>query len=347
MDVVDWALASATGRRLARPGPTATGTDARAAVAELRALASFAVDPVRERSGLDAGQAPPAIAVDRPTWIDSNIKGFRVVLGPVLELAARDQPAALTAVSARVTAAQIGSALAFVSSKVLGQFEAFTPSGEGRLLLVAPNIVAAERQLGVDTRDFRLWVCLHEETHRVQFGGVPWLRDYFVSLINRYLNLSPTGASDSLTRLAAALSAIVSAMRGVPGTSLVDALQTPEQRAVFDQLTALMSVLEGHADYVMDDVGPEIVPSVALIRTRFEDRRADVGSLDGVMRRLLGIDAKMRQYSDGRAFVSGSIALIGQAGFQRIWTTSATLPTLSEVLDPDAWCRRIAPDLLP
>jgi coenzyme F420 biosynthesis associated uncharacterized protein len=346
VEVVDWGLARSTARSFAPRGPGGTPEDARSAVAELRALARYAVDPVRERTGLDAGEAPPAVVVDRSAWVDSNIDGFRIVLAPLLERMATEQPGVITTVGSRLTAVELGGVLAYLSGKVLGQYEAFTTSSSGRLLLVAPNIVAAERHLDVDSRDFRLWVCLHEETHRVQFGAVPWLSQHLIGEIHDYLELSDVSAGEAMKRMRAGLSAVVSVVRGEEGASLVDAVQTPEQQVVFDRITALMSLLEGHADYVMDDVGPEIVPTVAVIRQRFDKRRGEVGSVDGLARRLLGLDAKMRQYSEGRAFVAGAVDRVGLAGFNRVWSEASALPTRDEVLDPAAWCARVAPDLL-
>ena len=347
MDVVDWHLASSAGRRLCPAGPKTSSLDAQSAVAELRALAKFAVDPVRDRTGLDAGDAPGAVVVDRPTWLDSNVRGFRTVLDPVLSQSAVGQPAAVTAVSARVAAIQMAGVLAFASTKVLGQYEVFTPSGEGRLLLVAPNIVAAEQQLGVNPRDFRLWVCLHEETHRAQFGAVPWLGDYMASLIHDFLNLSPVSSTDAMDRFRGVLTAVFAAIRNVDGPSVMDAAQSPAQRGVFDRVTALMSLLEGHADYVMDDVGPQIVPSVVAIRAKFEHRREQPGAVDGVARRLLGLDDKLRQYSDGRRFVAQVFDAVGRDGFNRVWGDANSLPTRAEILNPTAWTRRVAGDLLP
>ena len=346
MEVIDWGLARATGRRVSSPGPNISRDDARSAVADLRALARYAVAPVRERTGLDAGEAPDAVVVDRVAWVDSNIDGFRIVLAPLLERMATEQPSLVTAIGSRVTAVQMGGVLGYLSGKVLGQFEAFTATGNGRLLLVAPNIVAAERHLDVEPRDFRLWVCLHEETHRVQFGGVPWLAGHLVGEIHDYLALSDLSAGDVAGRFGRAFAAVLGAVRGQDGSSLVDAVQSPEQRVVFDRITALMSLLEGHADHVMDDVGPEIVPTVETIRARFDKRRGEPGAVDGLARRVLGLDAKMRQYTDGRAFVTGVVERVGRDGFNRVWAGPENLPTRHEVLDPAAWCDRVTPDLL-
>jgi len=346
VEVVDWELARTAGRRLCPSGPAISASQAASAVAELRALAAMAVGPVRERTGLDAGSAPDAVVVDRPDWVESNVHGFRGLMDPILSQSVAGQPAFLSAISARLAAMQMAGVLAFASTKVLGQYEVFTPSGQGRLLLVAPNIVAAERQLGVDPRDFRMWVCLHEETHRVQFGAVPWLGDYMTGLIHEFFASAPSSTAETVDRFRTVLGAVVAAIRNVDGPSVMDAAQTPAQRGVFDRVTALMSLLEGHADYVMDDVGPDIVPTVAAIRAKFEHRREEPGTVDGIMRRLLGLDVKLRQYSDGRRFVTMVVDEVGRDGFNRVWGGPDLLPTRAEILNPHAWSRRVAGDLL-
>ena len=183
-DVIDWELAAGVGRRLTPRGPELPPEQAHDAVAELRDLARFAVGPVRECTGLVADDTDAiTVVVDRDAWVASNIAGFRVLLEPLLDRMRERRDGAVATVGSRVTAVQLGGVLAFLSGKVLGQYEVFTRAEgtPGRLLLVAPNIVAAERELGVDPHDFRLWVCLHEVTHRVQFAAVPWLRGHVVA----------------------------------------------------------------------------------------------------------------------------------------------------------------------
>jgi coenzyme F420 biosynthesis associated uncharacterized protein len=343
-DVVDWDLAVSTGLRLLPAGPPTSAEDARATVRQLRDLAAEAVAPVRECTGMVAEYVPHATEiVDRPTWVRSNVRGFEVALAPALDRLREKRSAAqgaVTAVGSRVTALQMGAVLAWLSGKVLGQYEAFAlPGDHRRLLLVAPNVVVAERALGVDERDFRMWVCLHEETHRVQFGAVQWLADHFTAEVHRFIEVSDLDAGEVLGRLLAVLRS--AAVGGPDGESLVEAIQTPQQREVYDRLTALMSLLEGHADHVMDDVGPEVVPSVAEIRRRFDARRHSPGAVDGLARRLLGLDAKLRQYTDGAAFVRGVVAEVGTAGFNRVWESPQTLPTRDEITDPGAWVRRV------
>lgn len=335
-DLVDWQLARATGFRFAPAGPQASREDVDTVVRQLRRASERAVEPVHDVTGLSAPfEEHRSVVVGRPEWISSNIEQFRTAIEPVAHLMRDREPSPVAQViGSRVTAVQMGIVLSWLSSKVLGQFEAF--GGQGRLLLVAPNIVHAETQLGVDPTDFRLWVCLHEETHRVQFGAVPWLSGHFTAEVHAYLKAADLNASSAISR---AVSGLRSGQRGTGG--LFDLVQTPEQRAVLDRLTALMSLLEGHADLVMDAVGPRVVPSVDVIRARFQKRRHEAGTLDGALRRLLGLDAKLRQYTDGAAFVEGVVDRVGMSGFNAVWTSPDTLPLPEEIHEPERWVRRV------
>jgi coenzyme F420 biosynthesis associated uncharacterized protein len=369
--MIDWELAISTGVRFARQGPNVSLADARAVVAELRALTAFVQDPVRDLTGLRSqGEAGPVAVVDRPGWIRANVGGFRVVLEPLADrLAERGSSmpgsGVMGSVGSRVTGMQAGLILAYMSSRVLGQYELFLPPGEGtaapvngngngsgtgsdasvpsvgRLTLVAPNIVAIERELGVDPHDFRRWVCLHEETHRVQFTSVPWLRGYVQGLMTEFLLASEMDPGAIADRLRAAAGAVTNAVRGSDGASLVEAIQTPEQRALLDKLTAVMTLVEGHGDYVMDAVGPQVVPSVADIREKFSHRRGSASPVEQVIRRILGIDLKMKQYAEGSRFVTAVVEAAGMAEFNKVWTGPETLPTRGELASPADWLARV------
>ena len=167
----------------------------------------------------------------------------------------------------------------------------------------------------------------------VQFGAVPWLADHFRDRISALLDASDLGARETLQRLVAFAYAFVRSLRSDAGGSVIEALQTPEQKTIFDELTALMSLLEGHADVVMDDVGPSVIPSVGLIRERFTARREQPGTLDSIARKALGMDAKLRQYSDGALFVRHVVDREGMAGFNRVWESPLHLPTRTEIHD--------------
>jgi len=215
------------------------------------------------------------------------------------------------------------------------------------LLLVAPNIVEVERKLEAVPRDFRLWVCLHEVTHRTQFTAVPWLRAHFLGEVAAFVDAG--GASDQFAeRARRALGAIADAVRNPDSrASILDLVQTPAQRAVLNRITALMTLLEGHAEFVMDGVGPEVVPSVDEIRAKFNRRREGGNALEKLVRRLLGVDAKLRQYAEGRQFVHDVVSRVGMAGFNKVWESPLTLPMLSELSDASAWIARTGVRPLP
>ncbi len=345
-ELVDWDLAVATGRRLVRPGPQLSRAEADEVVSDLRRLALEAEQHVVAYTHLQpAGEPPPVVVVDRKEWIRSNVAGLRSVTGPLLGKLAGRSTGVSRSIGRRITGVQIGSALAFLSTKVLGQFEVFLPPDEvpgpgGRLALVAPNVAEVERKIGAVPRDFRLWVCLHEQTHRVQFHAVPWLREHLESEVAAFVDATDLDPS----ALAARVKSAVAAVRRSDGTSILEAMQTPEQRAVLDRMQALMSLLEGHADQVMDAVGPQVVPTVAQIRRAFEARRDGGSPLDRFLRRLLGLDLKLQQYRQGGAFVRAVVEAAGVDGFNVVWTSPETLPTRAEIADPTAWMRRVLGD---
>jgi coenzyme F420 biosynthesis associated uncharacterized protein len=258
-------------------------------------------------------------------------------------------------VGSRVTGMQAGLILAYLASRVLGQYELFLPpdpaaadgsAPAGRLTLVAPNILMVERELRVDPHDFRRWVCLHEETHRTQFTSVSWLRGYVQQQMTDFLLASDLDPATILNRLRSAADAVAGAVRGGDGggESLIEAIQTPRQREILERLTSVMTLVEGHGDYVMDAVGPQVVPSVARIRAAFNARRGAAGPLEQAIRKMLGIDLKMRQYAQGSRFVSTVVAQAGMPTFNRVWTSAHTLPTRQEIADPARWLERVGGD---
>jgi coenzyme F420 biosynthesis associated uncharacterized protein len=283
--------------------------------------------------------------VDRPGWVDANTTGMAALLNPLVDALADKQgsrPGVIaTAIGSRATGVQAGGILAFLSSRVLGQYEVF--GSGGRLLLVAPNIVATEQKLGVDPSDFRLWVCLHEVTHQLQFTAVPWLRGHLEAEIATFVEATDLDADVVREGLQDVLRSLVDAVRGGEAESegLMALIRDPEQRAVLDRVTAVMSLVEGHAEYVMDGVGPDVVPSVRTLRKRFAQRRKGRGPLDRVLRRMLGLEQKMKQYAEGRVFVGGVIDLVGMEGFNRVWESPANLPLIDELTAPERWVERV------
>ncbi len=369
--LVNWELAAKTAAALAPAGPDLSGSDISSAVDNLRRMADKSVPHVHEISQLEAARDlrdSEVLVVDRASWARANTQSFSVMLDPGLralaakaaESAGKAPGSSGAAVSATVTGAQLGGALAFLSSKVLGQYDPFaalapTASAKaqasgGRLLLVAPNIITVERELKVDPSDFRLWVCLHEQTHRVQFAAAPWLRHHMLGEIEK-LGTLLVGDSENFGERLLQSAKELGSKRNRPaeaGTavepgrgSVLDLLQNPEQKASLSQLTAVMSLLEGHANVVMDGVDASVVPTVRTIRQRFNNRGKERGAIEKFIRNLMGLDAKMRQYSDGARFVRQVVAIAGMDGFNNVWTRAENLPTESEIHDARLWVERM------
>jgi coenzyme F420 biosynthesis associated uncharacterized protein len=183
-------------------------------------------------------------------------------------------------------------------------------------------------------------------THRTQFAAAPWLHKHVQDLLGEFLLASDLETGALLDRLRNAVSGITGSARGAEsktgGRSLVEMIQTPEQRAILDRITGLMSLLEGHADVVMDRVGPAVVPSVETIRSRFDTRRREAGPLSKFFRRVIGLEMKMKQYAEGAEFVRQVIGEIGMDGLNVVWTGPDRLPTGEEIRDPKRWLERIA-----
>lgn len=356
--LINWEMAASTAARLTPAGPSLGSAEIGAAVENLRLMADISVPHVHDITGLEAARDlrdSSVLVVDRASWAKANTQSFAVMLQPAIEkmLASRRgsvSPGAAS-VSGAITGSQLGAILAFLSSKVLGQYDPFaalapnsTAPAAGRLLLVAPNIISVERELNVAPEDFRLWVCLHEQTHRVQFAAAPWLRHHMLDQIES-LSEHLLGNVDSIMERAAAAAKSLKD-RTVPGSApgrgaILDLLQDPEERAAISHLTAVMSLLEGHANVVMDAVDASIVPSVKTIRQRFNARGKDRGAVEKFIRSLLGLDAKMRQYSDGSKFVRAVVDTVGMEGFNRVWESADHLPTEPEIHDSKLWIERM------
>ena len=350
--MIDWDLATLAASKMSGTSPVISREEAEAVVAELREGARRSTPLVRDFTGLAAPEGTertaPVLVVDRAGWIKANVDGFATIISPLVDRlqAKRGTPSPVAqAIGSRVTGLELGALLGFMSSKVLGQFDPFfAPAGSdvaGRLLLVAPNIVHVENELDVDPTDFRLWVCLHEETHRVQFTAVPWMRDHIHGEIATLIDSVEVDPAKLAGIIGDAAKRLGDLFRGDEEVSLLDLVQSPEQKVVLDRITAVMSLLEGHADVVMDGVGPEVIPSVEEIRQKFNKRRKGAGGLDKVIRKLLGFDAKMAQYRNGAAFCRGVIAEVGMEGFNKVWVGPENLPSRAEIGDPAAWVRRV------
>lgn len=337
--LVDWRTAAEAGRRIAGAGPPTTAEERERLRADLAELVARAEERVSAFTGLgpDGSRARPWV-MSRGTWVEANLGGLRRLLEP---LARRLVPegASRSPIRRKALGAQIGGLLGYVSRKVLGQYDAFLPPDDEDLIyFVGPNLIETERRFGLPPRDFRLWIALHEVTHRLQFGATPWLRGYLKGRIDEYLATVQVDPRELLEQLRRAVEEL---RRGAPpGVHGIMLLLTPEQRELFRSMQALMSLLEGHASWVMNEVGEAEIRDVARLRRSLR-RRREAGGPERALQRAIGFDQKMRQYDVGEAFVRQVAGILGAEGVRRVFERPEHLPTLEEIGRPDRWIARV------
>ena len=291
--------------------------------------------------------------VDRAGWARANIVTFesldrppgaaRAVLRPGIMEWRRASPAPPTAY---ITTQQLGFLLGYLGTRVLGQYDIALLSAEatpGKLLFVEENIRATAANLGVRPSDFRTWIVIHEATHAFEFEANDWIRPYVRDRLEQQL----AGVFDQARDLqAGGLGALIERVREAKDNPIA-ALLTPEQRRLFEETQRVMSLLEGFSDWVMDEVGAQVLPNVSDIRDRFEARRSQRrGPLDRLVARLTGLDLKLEQYRRGERFVSGVAAAGGRQAIDALWSGPEALPSEAELADPAAWVRRVVPDAI-
>lgn len=289
---------------------------------------AFLLDQVRSdevRARLAAGSV---LVLDQVGWIKANAESLNGMVD-VSALPAEPGPA-----SRRAAAAEVAGVLSLLSTRVLGQFDPFARE-TGRLMFVAPSILIAEEAMKVTPKDFRMWVALHEATHQVQFATAPWLREHMRSLLSQVV-ATPLQAP-GLSTIAEVFAVLGRIVRGQ--ASMVDLIRNEGMRAALTDASAILSLLEGHADVVMDEVGLGVIPSVGKLRRRFEARR-DAGQ-GGFLSNLLGMDLKLAQYRDGAKFVREIRREVGQTGFGAVWDRPENLPTSGEIHAPQLWLDRV------
>jgi coenzyme F420 biosynthesis associated uncharacterized protein len=362
-ELVDWSLAARVGRRVAGGSELV----ARAAWSrQLTELSTTADRAVAELTGL-GGELPPPLAepLDRGEWVEANLATLRRVLRPLAAKVAERRawrasgpvPAAMRTSTRTVAGAQAGTLLGYVGQRVLGQYDLPVPGpdqaaasngqppppvaahGEGRVWYVVPNIVATERRHGFRPADFRLWIALHETAHRRQFRGVPWLPGHIQGLLDQYLG-SVEVDDEAVRRLARRAQGL--ARRAIAGEriELLDFLLTPEQRRIVDRVQATMTVLEGHGEFVMDQLGARLVPGHEHMHKTLRARRNAPGAVDRLIQQLLGFRQKLDQYALGEKFVRRLHQRGGMTAVNRVFASPEALPTLDEVRDPDRYLAR-------
>jgi coenzyme F420 biosynthesis associated uncharacterized protein len=341
--LVDWRIAATAGTRVAGSGPHLSAIERARLAEDFAELVPQAESMVATFTRMEPGDRQArAWSMTREEWLRANLRAFERVLEPFAQKVLSTSPEnALAEIRRKTLGVQIGGLLGYLSHKVLGQYDLFAPpDDEGVLYFVGPNVVGVERKYGFPERDFRLWLSLHEVAHRVQFAGVPWLRGHLSGLVDSYLGsveLDPKRLLQSLKRAVAEVRGGDAEWRGFGWLFL---MMTPEQRETFRRMQAVMSLLEGHGNFVMDAVARSRIPSVTTFKRKLHERR-NRGGMEKAFQKAIGFDTKVRQYDMGERFVADVVDRVGMGGFNRVWQNESNLPTLEEIGRPDAWVARV------
>ena len=351
---VGWDLAEKVGVRLAnRAGnrnsalEVSTADDA-ALEADFEELTAQAEALVAEETGLVSASGPARARVtDRAGWVRANLVSFRRMLSPLTDRLGEHMPktAAASTVTRSLTGVEIGTLLGWMSTRVLGQYDLLIVDDESAVdqdlvYYVGPNIVALERRFGFPPREFRLWLALHEVTHRAQFTGVPWLRGHFLSLVEASLGSIEPDPKRFLSALRRAADEVRAGRNPLDEGGLVALFATAEQQQLLAQIGGMMSLLEGHGDITMDRAGADRIPSAPRFGRILHERRARASGPARLLQKVIGLDAKLKQYEQGERFIRAVEAEAGPGELARVWEGPELLPTLAEIRDPAAWLRR-------
>jgi len=347
VEPISWEIAERVAVRVAGREPLAQSYHYASLAPDFAELTVQAEELVAEATGLHSLAGPARARVtDREGWVRANIASFRRLLRPLTDkLGPKLSASPLAPVSRAVTGAQLGTMLGWMSSRVLGQYDLLLveeerPEDQDIVYYVGPNILAMEKRFGFPPREFRLWLALHEVTHRCQFTGIPWLRPHFLSLVEGTLDSVDPDPKRFLDALRKAVDEMRAGRNPLADGGIVGLLASPEQQVMLAQVGGLMSLLEGHGDVTMDRAGAGLIPSAPRFSNVLHQRRAGTRGAARFLQQLIGLEAKMKQYEQGERFIEAVEAAGGPELFERVWRGPEWLPDLSEIQDPDRWIER-------
>ena len=350
--MIDWdrvrSIASSMNRGFRLSAPSRMQLDI-----EYRMLVERTVPLISDYSGMQLpNRLEMVYAFDRVDWIEANVEAFKTLFEPIEQLSG---PGILpgrvgdlwNGVNQTVLSAEIGFLLGYLARRVLGQYDLALLGREplestGKLYFVQPNIAGVERTLGIPPAQFRLWLALHEATHAFEFECNPWVRGAMNDLLNRYFKLL-TADVEYLQRGADAIRMFWARARETSSTagSWIELVMSEEQRELFAEMQALMAVIEGYSNHIMNAIGPELMPDYETIHARFELRQRQRSPAEQIFARITGLDIKLEQYRLGEAFIDHVVEARGHSFARKVWDRRENMPTLLELNHPDSWIKRI------
>jgi len=357
--LVDWGTAQRVAEWSIARSSVPTGYRPDALEADFAELTAEAEGLVAAATGLRAPTPARARVTDRAGWVRANVASIQRLLGPTLvkleaqratavggpAQLARLVPRPLAGAGRAISGAQLGLVLAWMSTRVLGQYDLLlTEDGaddQDLVYYVGPNVVALERRYAFPARQFRLWLALHEVTHRCQFTGVPWLRDHFVSLVDQGLEPAAADPRRLAEAVRRAADEVLAGRSPLNDAGVLGLVASPEQLEALQRIQALMSLLEGHGDVTMDRAGATAVPGAKRFSAVLHERRQQVHGPAKLLQKILGLEAKLRQYAEGEKFVNEVERVGGPDLFNRVWRGPEWLPSLAEIRNPTDWVHRV------
>ena len=345
---VDWDLARTVAAKVNRNEPVVVGAERERMNADFEEFTALAEELVGNETGLVSldGNARGRVA-DRADWVDANIKSFKRLLRPMLDSMEEESSSGpLAAIGPKVAGVELGMLLGWMSTRVLGQYDLLViedeePEEQDIVYYVGSNVAALEKRYAFPERDFRLWLALHEVTHRAQFTGVPWMREHFLGLVNSTMedvDPDPKRLVDGLKR---ALEDKREGRDPLEDGGLSAVFATEKQRESLDQIGGLMSLLEGHGDITMDRAGEGYVFGAPRFGRILRQRRQNASKFVLLIQRLAGLEAKMKQYAQGEAFIEAVEGHGGRDLMDQVWKGPQLLPLLAEIREPDLWIDRV------
>jgi coenzyme F420 biosynthesis associated uncharacterized protein len=346
---VDWELARRVAVRAAGREPFAESYLAQSLQRDFEEATAEAEELVAQATGLRSLAGPARARVtDRSGWVTANVGSFQRLLRPLTDKLEGRTHGVTGAVASRVAAVEVGMLLGWMSARVLGQYDMLVVDEPAEIddqdvvYYVGPNVLALEKRFAFPPREFRLWLALHEVTHRAQFTGVPWLREHYLGLVRQTLDSVDPDPKQILDILGRVLEEARKGRGALADGGLAALVASPQQRLTLDKIGGLMSLLEGHGDITMDRAGAGRVPSAPRFARVLRDRRANASPVAKVLQRLIGLEAKINQYAQGERFIEEVERLGGgPAALEPVWRGASWLPTLAEIREPEEWLSRV------
>lgn len=351
---VDWQLAAKVATRVGGRDPFADSYHWDSLEPDFAEFTAEAEELVAQATGLRSLSGPARARVtDRSGWVDANIASFQRLLRPITDkLGPKLEGGAAAPLARRAAGAEVGALLGWMSTRVLGQYDLLVvededPEDQDIVYYVGPNVLALEKRFAFPPREFRLWLALHEVTHRAQFTGIEWMRPHFLGLVQSTVDSVDPDPARFVEALKRVVDDLMSGTNPLAEGGLAVLLAGPEQREVLDRVGGLMSLLEGHGDVTMDRAGADLIPSAERFGRVLRARRQQVGGVAKLVQRLIGLEAKMKQYEQGERFIAAVEDVGGPALLDRAWTSPDHLPSLAEIRDPRSWIERVGGPVAP